>query len=93
MKEFVFVEFLFTRDEHLLQMAKLIQLGDDFEFVKTDYEYDVIEDLYTSMQDYVRVSGRINSMTASLIKLQNPALAGKMRISYITDELKNKYRK
>ena len=90
MKEFVFVEFIFTQEEQASEVSKLLALGDDFEFVKSDYEFEDTNDDYAL---YVRVSGRINSMTASMIKLQNPALAGKMRISYITDELKNKYRK
>jgi hypothetical protein len=90
MKEFVFVEFLFTQEEQASQVSKLIALGDDFEFIKSNLEFEDVEDDYFL---YVRVSGKINSMTASMIKLQNPALAGKMRISYITDELKNKYRR
>ena len=93
MKEFVFVEFLFTEEEHGFQMTKLNALGNDFEYIKSDYEFESVEGLYPYTEEYVRVQGRINSMTASLIKLQNPALAGKMRISYITNELKNKYRK
>lgn len=90
MKEFVFVEFLFSQQEQASETSKLLSLGEDFEFIKSDLEYDNDGD---NSGLYVRVSGKINSMAASLIKLQNPALAGKMRISYITDELKNKYRK
>lgn len=91
MKEFVLVEFLFTKEEHISEMNKLDQLGDDFEPIKVDDEYD--EDDFGTRVEYTRVSGRINSMTASLIKLQNPALAGKMRISYIPEELKDRYRR
>lgn len=90
MKEFVFVEFLFTLDEYPEELRKLVVLGEDFKIITCDDEYDENEDGLRF--DYKRVSGRINTMTASLIKLQNPALAGKMRISYISDELKDRYR-
>ena len=91
MKEYVHVEFLFTLDEYPIELGKLISLKDDFRLIKCDDEYD--EDDDGLRFEYKRVSGKINSMTASLIKLQNPALAGKMRISYIPDELKDKYRR
>jgi len=94
MKEFLFVEFLFTENEYFIELDKLKNLGSDFEFIQHEQEYEYEDNItYSTGQSLMRVSGRINSMTASLIKLQNPALAGKMRISYITDELKNKYRK
>ena len=93
MKEYVFVEFLFTDEESAAEIAKLTALGDDFQYLKSDYEYETDSDQSTVVEEYIRVSGKINSMTASVIKLQNPALAGKMRISYISDELKNKYRR
>lgn len=90
MKEFVFVEFLFALDEFPEEFEKLVSLGDDFQSLKCENEYEYDDD--GPGIDYMRVSGRINAMTASLIKLKNPTLAGKMRISYISDELKDKYR-
>jgi hypothetical protein len=90
MKEFVLVEFLFDLDEYPIELGKLIALGKDFKLIKCDDEFD--DDSDGLRFDYKRVSGKIDTMTASVIKLQNPALAGKMRISYISDELKNKYR-
>jgi hypothetical protein len=90
MKEFAFAEFLFTLDEYPEELGKLIALGKDFKLIKCDDEFD--EDDDGLRFDYKRVSGKINTMTASVIKLQNPALAGKMRLSYISEELKNKYR-
>lgn len=90
MKEYVLVEFLFTLDEYPGELLKLMDLGGDFKLIKCDDEYEDDDGLRF---DYKRVSGRINTMTASVIKLQNPTLAGKMRISYISDELKDKYRR
>jgi hypothetical protein len=91
MKDFVLVEFIFTLDEYPRELGKLIALGKDFKLIKCDDEYE--EDDDGLHWDYKRVSGKINSMTASVIKLQDPALAGKMRISYIPDELKDKFRR
>jgi hypothetical protein len=91
MKEFVLVEFLFTYSEAAGELRKLNDLGGDFEPIKHDYESEEDSDA-VSGESYIRISGKINSETASLIKLQNPVLAGKMRISYISEDLKNKYR-
>lgn len=90
MKEYVFVEFLFSLEEYSTEFTKLVELGDDFSFIKLSEEYEIDED---NASEYIRISGKINSHAASMIKLRNPALAGKMRISYISDDLKNKYRR
>jgi hypothetical protein len=90
MKEFVLIEFIFTDDEYIAELQKLHDLGEDFEYLS---KLDEPTDDPRSDNQYVRITAKISSQTATLIKLQNPALAGKMRISYIPDELKNKYRK
>lgn len=90
MNEFVLAEFLFTFDQYTIELDKLISLGNDFKLIKCDNEYEEDEDGVRT--DYRRVLGEINTSTATVIKLQNPALAGKMRISYISNELKDKYR-
>jgi hypothetical protein len=91
MKEYVHVEFLFPSGEFHDEFKKLDSLGEDFHCLHTFNEHETDED--GNINHYIRVSGKIYSQTASLIKLQNPALAGKMRISYIPDELKDKYRR
>lgn len=91
MKDFAFVECLFTLDEYREELCKLTELGDDFRLINCSPEYE--EGEAGLRFDYMRVSGKINTMVASLIKLQNPTLAGKMRISYISEELKDKYRR
>lgn len=90
MKEFVLVEFLFTSDEYTAGYAKLCLLGGDFELVDVRNEWERSEEL---PETYKRVIGRINSMAASILKLQDPELANKMSISYISDDLKNRYRR
>ena len=92
MKEFLLVEFLFTYREVVSELRKLNDLGADFEHIEYNYEWEEDSDR-VSDDSYIRISGKINSEVASLIKLQNPNLAGKMRISYIPEELKDKYRR
>ena len=91
MKEFVLVEFLSLIADKLLLLGKLEELGNDFELIKSDYEWDVANDL-TPDYEWVRISGRINYSCATIIKLRDPFLAERMRISYIPEDLKNKYR-
>lgn len=93
MKEFVFVEFLFTAAEASSELDKLADLGEEFMLIKGQHEWEEDSDISIPAIEYIRVSGKISSETASFIRLQNPALAGKMRISYISEELKNRYRK
>jgi hypothetical protein len=90
MKEFVLVEFLFNDAEFVTELGKLHDLGEDFEYIT---RFNEPTDDPRSDTQYIRITAKINSQTATMIKLQNPTLAGKMRISYISDELKNKYRK
>lgn len=91
MKEFVLVEFFVKAEEKLILMEKLDNLEDDFEPLKTDYEWEGDTDGYVDR--WYRISGRINSTYATVIKLQDPFLSEHMRISYIPEDLKNKYRK
>jgi len=91
MKEFVFVEFLAKGNDRDTLINKIENLGEDFQFTKNDYEYDYENDL--AIGEWYRITGRINSMCASIIKLQDPFLAERMRISYIPEDLKDKYRR
>lgn len=91
MKEFVLVEFLVLVSNKFKLLQKLEDLGADFELIKSDYEWERDDDT-VSDKEWVRISGRINSACATLIKLQDPSLSGCMRISYIPEDLKNKYR-
>ena len=92
MREFVLVEFLVARDEEKNLCTKLDSLGEDFLYIKTEYEYEIDNDWYTETH-WTRVTGKISSMYASIIKLQDPYLAEHMRISYIPEDLKDKYRR
>lgn len=92
MKEYVLVEFLFELSEYVDANQMLEALGDDFVPIKVIEEWDT-DSGDSFIDEYIRVSGRINSAAATVMKLQHPELASKMRISYIPDELKDKYRR
>jgi len=92
MKEYVLVEFIAGQPhEANLLRQRLLNLGDDFVLIKTSDESETDED--GNYAEWERVQGKISSMYASVIKLQDPFLAERMRISYIPDDLKDKYRR
>jgi hypothetical protein len=80
MKEYVLVEFIAPPDEFDQLREQIADLKDDFVWIG-------------DKQDPYVVWGHITSEYASVIKLQNSYLSERMRISYIPDELKDKYRK
>lgn len=88
MNNFIFAEFLVEFSEYVQLENKLSMLGKDFETIDIVSEYDTGEDVEVLM----RVSGRMNSETASAIKLSDLFLSKRMRVSCISDELKNQFR-
>lgn len=91
MKNVVHVEFIAGVLDAPLLAEKLKLLGDEFEMVTSELEFEQVTS--STYREYLSVSGKITSDTASFIKLSDPFLAERMRISYISDELKNKYRR
>ena len=91
MKEYIHVEFLFLGDECPIWFKKIQALGEDFIQYANHNEFETDEDGVT--ERYVRLSGKMESALATVIKLQDPYLAEHMRVSYISDALKDKYRK
>lgn len=90
MKEFVLVEFMCeAKDAHDLS-ERIKALEEDFEFQKSTYSDETDEDGYNFL--YYQVWGKISSEAASFIRLQDSFLAERMRISYIPESLKDKYR-
>ena len=88
MKDYIYVEFQFEINDVAEGSIEIRKLGSEFELI--DNNYTSSEDFtYHTLQKYC---GKISSETATLIKLSNPFLAERMHISYISDELKNKYR-
>lgn len=92
MNESVLIEFIaeYPDDSDLL-LSKLKDLGIDFVLLREDDEHE--EDEFGARNEWLRVTGMITSVYASVIKLRDPFLAERMRISYISDELKDRYRK
>lgn len=91
MNEYVLVEFLAVGDDRQIIKDKLMALSYDFIPIKYDDEYDIDYDV-GEIISYARYSGKISAEYASIIKMQDPFLSERMRISYIPDELKNYYR-
>lgn len=89
MNEFVLVEFIakYPDEAHVL-LSKLAALGEDFVDINSGSGGPARQ----FGTQWMVVSGKINSMRASFIVLQDPFLAERMRISHISDELKNKYK-
>jgi hypothetical protein len=91
MKETVLVEFLVNITERDRLIEAIDELSDDeFDLLNTETEFDTDGD---NGGVWYRVSGKIDSGYASVIKLGDPFLSERMRISYISDDLKDKYRK
>lgn len=92
MNEIILVEFIASYpDDHELLLSKLRDMGKDFVTIEEIDEFE--EDNDGGRNEWIRVSGMISSIYASVIKLQDPFLAERMRISYIPKELKDKYRR
>jgi hypothetical protein len=86
MKEYVLVEFIAEGNDKDKLDERLALLGEDF---KQERELS-----YTTQTNPIYiVIGRISSLYASVVKLRDPFLAERMRISYISDELKDRYRR
>lgn len=94
MNEFVLVEFLADGADDLETLkGKVHALGTDYQQMDHDWEYEADNTDPTQVfRQWYKLSGRITSLRASLIKLQDPFLSERMRISYIPAELKDKYR-
>lgn len=94
MREFVLVEFLADGADDLETLRdKVSALGTDYRHIDDDWEYETDNTDPTQVfRQWYKLSGRIDSVRASLIKLQDPFLSERMRISYISDTLKDKYR-
>jgi hypothetical protein len=90
MKEYVLCEFLVPMEDSEM-VTKLQNLGNDFIVTGTSIEYDLDNDM-GEQEHWYRITGKIYSEFATVIKLQHADLAERMRISYIPESLKDKYR-
>lgn len=90
----ILVEFMAERYENSsILYEKLKSLGGDFVMICDECVMAPSVTELGFVEEWVKVSGMISSECASIIKLRDPFLAERMRISYISDDLKNKYRK
>lgn len=86
MNEFILVEFIFEWQYADSTNIKIKGLGDDFILLESHTL------LAANGDEYHTVTGKINSETATAIKLSDKFLSDRMRISYIPDALKDRYR-
>lgn len=89
MKEFVLIEIITESKYAKETMLALENLGNDFQQLSEGFAWDDENNHWNST--YAKFSGKINSESATILALSNPHLD--IRISYISDELKDKYRK
>jgi hypothetical protein len=93
MNEYVLVEFIAeTIQEREAIEQRLEDMDEDFQLIKHDWEHE--QDNMTGYSaTWYTISGKMSSLRVSFIKLQDPFLSDRMRTSYISNELKDKYRK
>jgi|AntAceMinimDraft_5_1070358.scaffolds.fasta_scaffold189976_2 hypothetical protein len=91
MNEYLLVEFVAKDADRPFLISKLLALGDDFSMTKMEDEFETLDGSLSGQ--WYRVEGKISSQRASIIKLQDKFLAERMKVSYISDELKDKYRR
>ena len=96
MKEFIHVQFVAYGDDIDILTGKLKELGEDFLPISTNTDVEPEDDYYYRSATYpmtMVIGGKISSAVATLIKLQDIILEDRMQVSYIPEELKNKYRR
>lgn len=90
MNETVYVEFLFYHGDAGIVPGFIHNLGEEFELIESDSGH-MEEDDHGPLE-YWKVTGKINASTATAMKLGNTFPGAAMRVSYISAELKDKYR-
>lgn len=89
MKEYVLCEFLI--EEFGIELIEVLTtLEPDFIVIDIWNEHEIDED--GNVTEWRRITGKIHTEFATVLKLKHSILADRMRISYIPEELKNKYR-
>jgi len=88
MNETVLVEFLAkVPEDNMTLIDKMIRI--DYVLISTDIECTEGDGV---TEVWYKVTTRMTAADATAIKLRDKFLAERMRISYIPDELKDKYR-
>jgi hypothetical protein len=89
MREYVLVEFIAKGADQGPLIARLRAIREIVILGSAD-EFEEEDDAYT---EWIRITAKVESQFLTMLKLTDPFLAERMRISYISDELKNKYRR
>ena len=87
-KEFIFAEFIFENDQMSQEGSRLLE-----KLEKEGKLFILINHVSDANNTPFLVQAKIEPILATILKLQYPLLSERMRISYISDDLKNRYRK
>ena len=87
MQEYIFIEFIVSEKDAELLSEKLSLLNEDFRII-----YDGVKSNSVEIFPFYYFSGHITPEYATFIKLNDSFLSERMRISYISNHEKNKYR-
>lgn len=83
MKDYVLANFCTAIEHQEILDYELAELGEDFIELRRTDTYD----------GFVVVEGKLNSCSASVIRLGNSFLSDKMHVSTISEDLKQLYRR
>lgn len=90
MNKTIYVEFMFEAASAERGANFIRALGDRFQYAGSEISWDDNQEI---SEEWLTVSGKIDSETATLIKLGDKFYADRMRVSYISNELKDKWRR
>lgn len=93
MKEVILVEFIAGLPIESSLLLKKLSVLPIAEFCIKNSKNFSKADVNGNYVEWIIVTGEITSAYATIVKLQDPFLAERMRISYIPNELKDKYRR
>lgn len=91
MRERILVEFLVSSEEAGQLRSKLQEFEDDLVIIDSRDKFEGENDQFTGV--WVRISASISSELLTILKIRDPFIASHMHISYIPDNIKDRYRR
>ena len=92
MKEFLLVSFVIDSEKAEELISILDNLNEDFTLINTDVEFETNELGIICKNIQHLIHGRISSEAATMMVLTYPWVSDHMQISYISDNMKDRYR-
>lgn len=91
MNEIICVQFMCNPDELIRMHDSLLKLEIEGNFVPIERSASISPPLFKD--GAFSVTGSIDATFATMLRLRDPFLADRMHVSYIDDNLKDKYRR